>query len=277
MKILYIAEIVGKAGVYAYKMGLRPLLSRYQPDFVIACADGATGGNGLGRNHAVYIHKLGANIITTGDCGFYKKDLVEYIGKMPYLLRPHNLNPEAPGTGSRTFKGPGGLKLAAAVILGQSGFTRLHGDNPYSRLPALLERLRQESPWVIIDFHAEASAEKQALFALADGGCTAVIGSHTRVQTADERILPGGTAVITDAGRTGSQESVGGSDRQFRIQEYLTGIPEWTHESWERCGIQGVLIESDAAGKALSIKRIQEEVPSPPEAEKARDKDEEHG
>lgn len=260
MKVFYAAEIVGKAGIYAFKNGLPELKKQRRIDFVIACADGATGGNGLGRNHAAYLRKLGADVLTTGDCCFYKKDLVQEIQRLPYVLRPENLNSEAPGTGCRVYKA-GDSKIAAAVLLGQSNFQRLHGENPFARLPALLERLRRETPCVIIDFHAEASAEKRTLFALADGRCSAVIGSHGRVQTSDEAILPGGTAVISDAGRTGSIDSVGGSDPEKRIQEYLTGIPEWTREAWEKPCLQGVLMDIGPDGKALSIERIQQFLP----------------
>jgi metallophosphoesterase (TIGR00282 family) len=263
LKILYIAEIVGKAGIYAVKTALGELKKQKPADFTIAGADGVTGGNGLGRNHAAYIHKLGVNVLTTGECCFYKKDLVETLGKLPYVLRPENLNPQVPGIGARIYT-IGTVRIAVTVLLGQSGFTRLHGDNPYSRLPALLERLRRETPYVIVDFHAEATAEKRTLFALADGACSAVIGSHNRVQTADETVLPGGTAVITDAGRTGSQNSVGGVDKDERIQEYLTGIPHWTKEAWERTEIQGVYLDIDNRGKSLSIERIQWPAPEPP-------------
>ena len=187
MRVLYIAEIVGKVGIHAFKKGLSDLKQENPIDFVIACADGATGGNGLGRNHAGFLRKLGAQVLTTGECCFYKKDLVENLAKIPYVLRPDNLNREAPGVGSRIFKTgakPSDPKIAIGVLLGQSGFQRLHGNNPFSVLPVLLERLRQETPYVIIDFHAEASAEKGTLFALAAGSCSAVIGSHNRVQTA---------------------------------------------------------------------------------------------
>ena len=260
MKILYIAEIVGKAGILALKKCLPELKKERNPDFVIACADGATGGNGLGRNHAAYIRKLGVQVLTTGENCFYKKDLTENFGKTSYVLRPDNLNIEAPGLGSRVFQ-CGNQKVAVAVLLGQSGFGRLHGNNPFSGLPALLERLRQETAFVIIDFHAQATAEKQTFFIMADGHCSAVIGSHTRVQTADERILPGGTAVITDAGRSGSAESVGGNERESRIKEYLSGIPEWTKETWEKPELQGVFIDLAGNGKALSIARFRVPVP----------------
>ncbi|MDR3276030.1 MAG: YmdB family metallophosphoesterase [Treponema sp.] len=260
MKILYVAEVVGKAGLYAVKKGLPEVQKRYGADFTILCADGVTGGSGLGKNHAGYLRKLGADVLTTGECCFYKKDLVENLEKLPYVLRPENLNAAAPGRGARVFKA-GDRKIAVAVLLGQSGFIRLHGDNPMARLPELLERLRRETPYVIIDVHAQATAEKLALFAAAAGRCSAMIGSHTRVQTADEAILPGGTAVISDAGRTGAINSVGGSDAASRIQEYLSGIPDWTREAWGPCALQGALIELDQNGRALSIHRIRHELP----------------
>jgi metallophosphoesterase (TIGR00282 family) len=262
MKILYIAELVGKAGVYAYKKLLPELKKELNPDFIVACADGATGGGGLGRNHAAYIHKLGAQALTLGECCFYKKDLTENLEKIPYVLRPDNLNIEAPGLGSRVFK-TSGSKIALAVLLGQSGFTKLHSNNPFSGLPALLERLRQETPFVIIDFHAQATGEKHTFFAMADGGCSAVIGSHCRVQTADQRILPGGTAVITDAGRTGSIDSAWGSDPSSQIKEYLSGIPDWTRDAWAKPELQGVLLDLEDNGKARCIERIRRPVPEP--------------
>jgi len=262
MKILYIAEIVGKAGVFALKKCLPILKEKEKPDFIIACGDGATGGKGLGRNHAAYIRKLGVHVIVTGDYCFFKKDLTENLSLIPYVLRPLNLNYEAPGQGSRIFRvdmGNREEKLALAVILGQSGFYRLHGNNPFSGVEALLERLRQETPNVIIDFHAQASAEKQTFFAMVDGLCSAVIGSHTRVQTSDERILAKGTAVISDAGRSGSTESVGGFFIESSIKEYISGIPDWTNDAWEKPELQGLLLELGDGGKALSIKRIRME------------------
>ncbi|MCL2233776.1 MAG: YmdB family metallophosphoesterase [Treponema sp.] len=265
MKVLFIAEIVGKAGIYALKKCLPELKKEKSPDFIIACADGVTGGNGLGRNHAAYIRKLGVDVLTTGECCFYKKDLTENMEKMPHVLRPYNLNMEAPGIGSRVYRLDENRKVAVAVLLGQSSFTRLHGNNPFSPLPALLERLRQETQYVIVDFHAQATAEKQTLFAMADGLCSAVIGTHTRIQTSDQRLLPNGTAVITEAGRTGSIESVGGYDKESRIQEYLSGIPNWAVEAWEKPELQGVFFEIAESGKAVSVERFR--IAAPPATE----------
>ena len=255
MKVLYIAEIVGKAGIYSFKKALPELKKQYPWDFMIACADGATGGNGLGRNHAAYLHKLGANVLTTGECCYYKKDLTESIEKLPYIIRPENLNPQVPGIGARVFKA-GNEKIAVTVLLGQNSFNRLHGNSPFTAIQPLLERLRQETPYVVVDFHAQASAEKKTLFFAADGRCSAIIGSHTRVQTTDAQVLPGGTAVISDAGRTGSAESSGGCNTESRIQEYLSGIPDWTRDTWEKPELQGVYIDIGSDGKSRSIERI---------------------
>ena len=262
MKILYVAEIIGKAGIYALKKCLPEIIKEKNPDFIIACGDGATGGNGLGRNHAAYIRKLGVNVICTGDYCFHKKDLTGNLSKIPYVLRPANLNIEAPGQGSRIFTtsiAGSEKKIAVLLLLGQSGFTRLHGDNPFSGLGAVLERLSRETKNIIIDFHAQATAEKQTFFAMADSYCSAVIGSHTRVQTADEKIMKGGTAVITDAGRTGSMESVGGCNIESRIKEFVSGIQDWTKESWDKPELQGVFVELGEDGKAVWIERIRKE------------------
>ena len=263
MKILYIAELVSKAGVFTFKKALNELKTHYKWDLMIVCADSATGGNGLGRSHAAYIHKLGADVITLGDCCFFKKDLTENLDTMHYVLRPENLNPQAPGIGSFLYKtGSNGQKAAVVVFLGQNSFNRLHASSPFANLNSILERLKKQTPYIIIDFHAQASAEKKTFFYAADGLCSAVIGSHTKVQTADEAILPGGTAIISDAGRTGSQQSVGGCEINSRIKEYLSGIPDWTKDAWDDLELQGVFLDIGKDGKALSIERVRIKVDS---------------
>ena len=262
MKILYVAELVGKAGIYALKKALNEIKNSRPWDFLIVNGDGATGGNGLGRNHAAYIQKLGADAITLGECCFYKKDLTENLDKLPVVLRPENLNSDSPGIGSRVFKA-GDKKVAVAVLLGQNGFSRLNANSPFTALSPMLEKLRKQTPNIIVDFHAQATAEKMTLFFAADGFCSAVIGSHTRVQTADEKVSGMGTAFISDAGRTGSMESVGGCDVKSRIQEYLTGIPDWTKEAWDSPQLQGVYIELTQDGKAASIERVRVPVQAP--------------
>jgi metallophosphoesterase (TIGR00282 family) len=255
LKILYVSEIVGKAGIFVVKKLLPEIKRKENIEFVIACADGATGGYGLGRNHAAYLHKLGINVLTTGDCCFYKKDLVQELNKISYVLRPANLSPFAPGTGVRIYHA-GDKNIAVILLIGQMGFGRFHGENPYIVLPELLEKVKEETATIIVDIHASTTAEKIALSALADGRCSAVIGSHGRVQTADARILKEGTATICDAGRTGSLDSVGGTNALTRITEYRTGIPDWTKDAWDRLELQGVILDIDLQGKAFSIQSI---------------------
>ena len=254
VRILYVAEIIGKTGVFALKKALPQLKNHKNPDFIIACADGATAGNGLGRNHAAYLHKLGANVITTGDYCFYKKDLTENLDTIPYVLRPYNLNAEAPGIGSKIYR-INDKKIAVMVLLGQNNFSRIHASSPFSGINALLEKLRKETPFIFIDFHAQSSAEKQTLYYMVKSHCSALIGSHCRVQTADEQIQDN-TAYITDAGRTGSSLSVGGCETASRVKEYLSGIPDWTREAGEKPELQGVLVDLADDGKAIAIERV---------------------
>jgi len=169
IKILYVAELVGKAGIYTLKKALPELKRREHIDFTVVCADGATGGNGLGRNHAGYIRKLGADAITAGDYCFYKKDLTE--NWVTAVVRPVNLgrvgSAQVPGFGWRVFKAGGAgnhggsaAKVAVAVFLG-ANFTRLRADNPFRELGPLLEKLRAETPYVVVDFHAGQAVKRR--------------------------------------------------------------------------------------------------------------------
>ncbi len=255
MKVLYIAEIVGKAGIWCVKSLLPKLRKELSADVIIANADGATGAHGLGRQHAGYLLKMGIDVITGGECIYYKKDLVEGFSAMNRVLRPANYPAESPGRGWKLVT-VGTERLAVVSLLGRVNFPRVHSENPFLELDALSSRIRQETPYIVVDFHASATAEKQALFFHADGKVSAVIGSHGRVQSADETVLPGGTACITDAGRTGSLNSVGGTDADTRIREYLTSIPEWSRDTWNTPALQGVVLELGKDGKARSITRI---------------------
>jgi 2',3'-cyclic-nucleotide 2'-phosphodiesterase len=266
IRILYIGEIVGKAGIWCVKNALPVLKQSEKPDLVIANGDGTTGSFGLGRQHAGYLRKMGIDVITGGECIFYKKDLVEGFDSIPYVIRPANFPSESPGRGWR-FAQVGNQRVAIVSLLGRVGFNRVHSENPFTALPLLADRLHQETPYVIVDFHAGATAEKQAFFFHADGKVSAVIGSHGRVQTSDETILPNGCGVITDAGRTGSMDSVGGVDPQLKIREYVTRIPDWSRDAWAKPSLQGVVIDLDKSGKTSAIRRIMMDCDEPPQAE----------
>ena len=259
IKVLYIGEIVGKAGVFCVKKLLPKLKEEKGIDFVIANGEGTTGGFGLGKNHSVYLRKMGIDVITGGEKLYYKKDMVSHIIKAPYILRPANYPPGNPGRGWRIYSPETSeTKIGVISLLGQSGFSRVHLSNPFTFLPDIVKRLQDETKIMILDFHAATTAEKQTMFYHADGLVTAVIGSHNKVQTADERILPGGTGVICDAGRTGSQDSVGGLDSKIEIEKFLTQIPERSRDTWENLELQGVILEIDDDGKTVSIERVKE-------------------
>jgi 2',3'-cyclic-nucleotide 2'-phosphodiesterase len=258
IRILYIAEIVGKAGVFTVKKLLPAAIRDLKADFVIGNADSATGGAGLGRQHCVYLRKLGIEAITTGECAYYKRDIVEHMPKAPYLLRPANYPYGNPGRGYKVFTcnaAGGPVKVAVVQLLGQAGFSRVHLANPYQAIADLGRKLREETPIVILDFHAATTAEKLTMSYHAAGLVSAIIGSHTKAQTADARIYRG-TAYITDAGRTGSLLSVGGHDPATRIGEYLTGIPAWAKDGSAGLELQGCLVEVGEDGRAVSIKAL---------------------
>ncbi len=264
VKVLFIGEIVGKSGVFCIKHVLPKVREEYSVDFVIANADGVTGGYGIGKNHAIYLHKLGIDVLTGGECIYYKLDMVQHIQRAPYILRPANYPPGNPGRGWRVFE-KNSHKIGVINMLGQSGFPRVHLSNPFSYLPELAAKIKQETPIIIVDFHAATTAEKYTLFHLLDGKVSAVVGTHTKVLTSDETIMKGGTGVICDAGRTGSLYSVGGLVSDIEIQKFLTQIPERSEAAWEGLELQGVLMELDDQGATTHIQRIRYECKEVPD------------
>lgn len=252
IRLVYIAEIVGKGGIFAVKKLLPALRSRYTPDIIVANADGATGGAGLGKAHALYLRKMGLDVLTTGEAAFFKKDILDVFPKSGWLLRPENYPPEVPGRGIRLLEVKG-HKVAIMQLLGQSGFSRVHLDNPFRLFDDVYKPLSKDADLIVVDFHAATSAEKNAFFRHVDGRAALVVGSHSRTLTADAGILPGGTAKISDAGRSGSMYSVGGLDTAVRLKEYLSGIPAWAKDAAGRLEIQGVFAEMQPRGKAVSI------------------------
>jgi hypothetical protein len=252
LRVLFLGEIVGKAGVYCIKNELTRLKREYSVDFVIANGDGATGGFGLGKNHSIYLHKLGIDAITGGDQIYYKKDMVTHIAKAPYILRPANFPPGTPGRGWRHFPA-GDHRIAVLSLLGQSGYSKVHGSNPFTFLPELVERIKKDTNFIVLDFHAVTTAEKYTMFYVADGLASAVVGTGQRVLTADATIMEHGTGVICDAGRTGSIDSVSGLSPQIEIDKLIRQIPERSKEWWERLELQGVIMEFDDDARAQSI------------------------
>lgn len=276
VRVLFIGEIVGKAGVYCVKTQLPRLKQEKKIDFVIANGDGVTGGFGLGKNHSIYLHKLGVDVITSGECIYYKKDMVPHLDKAPYILRAANYPPGNPGRGWRIYTKEG-FKIAVINLLGQSGFNRVHPSNPYTFLPEIVNRIRPETPNIVLDFHAATTAEKSTMFHHANGLVSAVIGTHGRAIAAGETVLSGGTGVLSDAGRTGSLDSVGGMETETEIRKFLTQIPDRGVETWKGLELQGVFLEIED-GKTLQIETLRVPCGTPPQAETSgRDSDEPGG
>jgi metallophosphoesterase (TIGR00282 family) len=255
LRVLYIAEIVGKAGVFCVKSLLPILREEKKLDFVVANGDGATGGFGIGRGHAIYLHRLGVDVITSGECIYYKKDMVPHLSHASYILRAANYPPGNPGRGWAFYE-VDGRKLAVVNLLGQAGFYRVHLANPFHLASDLVARISQETRTIIVDFHACTTAEKYSLFYHLDGQVSAVLGSHNKVLTSDGRVLPGGTAVIAGTGRTGSRHSVGGLDPEIEIRKFVTQIHEPSRVSWKGLELQGVLVEIGEDGKAGGIEIV---------------------
>jgi len=259
LKVLFIGEIVGKHGVFCIKTLLPKIKKEKGIDFVIANGDGTTGGFGIGKNHSIYLHKLGIGVITSGECIYYKRDMVPHIEKARYILRPANYPKGNPGRGWMIYN-ENKKKIAVISLLGQSSFNRVHLHNPFSVAFKLAEKIKEQTKNIIIDFHASTTSEKYTMFHYMNGKVSAVIGTHTKVLAADEDILKGGTAVITDAGRTGSQYSVGGLDPKIEIRKFLTQIPELSSIGSEDLELQGVIIEINKQGKAVTIERIRRKI-----------------
>jgi metallophosphoesterase (TIGR00282 family) len=255
MRVLYIAEIVGKSGIFTLKNTLASVRAEFKPDFVVGSGDGVTGGFGMGKNHGFYLHKLGMSAVTLGECAYFKKDLPPALPTMGFVLRPANFPAQSPGRGYKVFDTPAG-RVAVISLLGQSGFSKAHVPSPFLTLDAVLEKIPREVKTIVVDFHAATTAEKNTFFHFADGKVSTVLGSHGKIVTADERLMPKGTAVITDAGRTGSQQSVQGFLPAKEISRFLTGLPDRSQESWEALAFQGVLVDIESNGRPRSIERI---------------------
>ncbi|MBN2628374.1 MAG: YmdB family metallophosphoesterase [Spirochaetales bacterium] len=253
MRVLFIGDIVGKGGIFTVKNLIPRIREEKKIDFTIAHCNGVTGGFGMGRNHAVYLHKLGIDCLTSGECIYYKKDILPFIGKSFFFLKPANLPPGTPGRGWSYFN-VGKRKIAVISMLGQNGYNKMHTNNPFTYAPDLIGKIKSQTPLILFHFNALTTAEKQTMFYLLDGEIGAVIGTGSRALTADGQVSGKGTAFITDAGRTGSLLSVAGLDREIEIRKQLTQIPERSGDAVEGLELQGVIIElDDSTGKALSL------------------------
>lgn len=255
MNVLMIGDVVGRVGRRALRECLGHLVREYRVDFVICNAENAAGGTGVTREVANELFSYGADVLTTGNHVWDKKEVYRFIDAEPRLLRPANYPPGTPGLGYGVFTTRAGAEIGVLNLAGRVFLPHL--DCPFRKADEALKVLQERTPVICVDFHAEATSEKVALGWYLDGRVAAVFGTHTHVQTADERILPGGTAYITDVGMTGPRDSVIGVKKDIVIEKYITQMPKRFEVATGAYQFNAVLVEIDErTGRSSRIVRI---------------------
>ncbi|HRR25682.1 MAG TPA: TIGR00282 family metallophosphoesterase [Acidobacteriota bacterium] len=257
MKILFVGDVVGRVGRNVVKQRVPALRRKEAVDFVVVNVENAAGGYGVTPAVAEEFFRLGADVLTSGNHVWDQKEILEYLDRQPKLLRPANYPPTLPGEGVWVGRTAGGVDVAVVNLQGRV-FMPLT-DCPFRRADELLEKLQEKTRVVVVDFHAEATSEKMAFGWYLDGRVSAVLGTHTHVPTADARILPKGSAYITDVGMTGSYDSVIGMKREPSIHRFLTGIGGRHEPETKGPRFAAVLLEVDpVSGRALRVERCDE-------------------
>jgi metallophosphoesterase (TIGR00282 family) len=250
-----IGDIVAKPGRKLVEMHLPSLIEQHKLDFVVANVENIAHGFGVTPETADELLRMGADVLTSGNHIWDKKEIIEYIQSENRLLRPANYPKVAPGKGHVIVRNRKGLKVGVLNVQGRIFMGP--SDDPFSIAQDLVEQMRKETPLIFVDMHGEASSEKQAMGWFLDGKVTAVCGTHTHVPTADQRILPGGTAYVTDIGMTGPYDSIIGVEKEQIIQKFLDQIPTRFEPAKENPILQSMLIEVDEnSGLAQTIQRI---------------------
>jgi metallophosphoesterase (TIGR00282 family) len=247
--------VFGAPGRRAVETRLPSLRAELAADFCIVNGENAAAGRGITAKLADRLLASGADVVTLGNWAWGQQGFAPYLSGTDRVLRPANMSPQTPGRGLVVHHGVAVINLLGVFSLDPF-------ESPFLAADRLVEEARRDTPVVVVDFHAEATSEKVALARYLDGRVTAVLGTHTHVQTADARILAGGTAAITDAGMTGPHDSVIGSDEHNAIRRFLTGMPLRLEPATADVRIEGVLVECDANGRAASCTAVRVEVPS---------------
>ncbi len=256
IKILFVGDIVGKTGRTAFKELLPNLVDRYKIDSVLVNGENAAGGFGITEKIAEEIFSCGVPIITTGNHIWDKKETIPYIAKENRILRPANYPDGVPGCGSIVYTTSKGIKIGALNLSGRVFMSNLI-NCPFRVGEKEIQELSKITKIIIVDMHAEATSEKIAFGYYVDGKVSAVVGTHTHVQTADEKILPGGTAYITDVGMTGPFDSVIGIEKEQIIERFLLNMPMKFETGKGEAIFSAVIIEiNTATGKASGIHRL---------------------
>jgi metallophosphoesterase (TIGR00282 family) len=256
MKVLFIGDIVGAPGREAVSKLLPELKKEYALDFVVANAENAAGGSGITPRVAEELFGLGIDVLTSGDHIWKKREIFEIINQEERILRPANFPIGAPGRGFGLFKSKAGSKIGVINVNGRVFLEAL--ECPFRTAKAAQEELSKETKVIIVDIHAEATSEKVALGWYLDSSVSAVLGTHTHIQTADERILAQGEAYITDVGMTGPYDSVIGRRIEDVLERFLSAVPVRFEVAKENIQLHGVVLDIDEhTGKARTIIRIQ--------------------
>ena len=255
MNILFIGDIVGRPGRDLVHRGLRGLVAHYGIDLVIANAENSANGFGITRDIGHTLLEWGIDVMTSGNHIWDKKEALDYIATEPRLLRPANYPAGVPGRGSYVAQTRDGRSVGVINVMGRVFMTPI--DDPFAVVLREIEAIRHRVKVIFVDMHAEATSEKVSMGWYLDGKVTAVVGTHTHVQTADERILPNGTAYLTDAGMTGPHDSIIGMEREPSLARFLTGLPSKFEPATGNPRLNGVVLEADdKTGRATKITRI---------------------
>lgn len=259
MRILFLGDVMGRAGRSAVVNKLPKLKADLRVDFAVVNGENATSGVGLSSAHAKSLLEAGADVLTLGDHAFDQKDMLQFIEQEPRIIRPINFSKAAPGKGARIFSAPNGRKILVAQVLGQV-FMKRPFDDPFSALDGLLRQYPRggQVQASLIDIHCEATSEKMAVGHFCDGRASVVVGTHTHVPTADGMVLPGGTAYLSDAGMCGDYHSVIGMKKDEPLRRFITGMPKGRFEpALGEATLSGLFVETDdRTGAAISVSPV---------------------
>ena len=255
IRILFIGDIVGRPGRELIRRGLATLRDYHQIDLVIANVENAAAGFGITREIGDELLDRGLDVMTSGNHVWDRKEAIDYIGAEPRLLRPANFPAGVPGNGSYLTRTTAGVSVGVVNVMGRVFMVSI--DDPFAVVLKEIEALKQRARVIFVDFHAEATSEKVAMGWHLDGKVTAIVGTHTHVQTADDRILPRGTAYLTDVGMTGPHDSIIGVEIEAALGRFLTGMPVRFEPAEGNPRLNAVIVEADEeTGRALEIERI---------------------
>ncbi len=255
MRILFVGDVVGSPGRAMVETYLSKLKNKYNPTLTIVNGENAAHGRGITEKITRNLKQWGAQAITMGNHTWDNKEIFDFIDDVPQMVRPANFPDGTPGQGY-TFVKINDIEVAVVNLQGRTFMPPL--DCPFQKADEIIEKVKKRTPYIFVDFHAEATSEKQAMGWYLDGRVSAVVGTHTHVQTSDNRVLPGGTAYISDVGMTGPYDGILGMSKEAVLKKFLTNLPVRFEVENGREQLSGVVIDLDKeTGQAKSIRRIQ--------------------